>query len=189
MKYNDTCISRSGDIYWRMCFQERRQQTQEEMGAMEDEMRKAQDLIKQRKEEAIKQQLGSKRLAYTNLRGRCYSAVLAHRSVCLHVCRHVCASDSSWLTWRRVRKIAFTVKTKNIPVIFWIIQYTTIQFSTIEKTGIYLILIRFLLLTLFLTWNVMYIVTAVNSENCFVILVRHSFVWASHHVLFQCIYG
>ncbi|XP_052231826.1 pre-mRNA-splicing factor ATP-dependent RNA helicase PRP16-like isoform X2 [Dreissena polymorpha] len=41
--------------------QERRQQTVEEMGAMEDEMRRAQELILVRKEQADRQHLGSKR--------------------------------------------------------------------------------------------------------------------------------
>ena len=58
---------------------------------MEDEMRKAQDLIKQRKEEAIKQQLGSKRLAHTNLRGRwgvlqCSACSLVSLFACLYTC-------------------------------------------------------------------------------------------------------
>ena len=42
-------------------FKERRQQTQEEMGAMEDEMRRAEELIKLRKEQQEKQELGSRR--------------------------------------------------------------------------------------------------------------------------------
>ena len=41
--------------------QERRQQTLEEMGAMEDEMKKAEELIRLRKEQQEKQELGSRR--------------------------------------------------------------------------------------------------------------------------------
>ena len=50
-------------LYLTLCniLQERRQQTVEEMGAMEDEMRQAEELIKTRKDHADKQQVGSKR--------------------------------------------------------------------------------------------------------------------------------